>query len=252
MMMDKQNIPESVAEKFKTAQSMVVLTGAGVSAESGIETFRGADGTWNKVNIEELATPQGFARDPVKVWQWYDYRRTKLKKVEPNPAHYAIAGFEEHFGSFTLVTQNVDGLHKRAGSKNIIEMHGNIWNVIDTVTGEVVENFEAPMTEFPPVNEKGNLIRPGVVWFGEMLPPGALEASLTAAQNCDLCLVVGTSAIVQPAASIPVYAKRAGATVLEFTLEPTELTGTPYVDHSFFGKAGESLPPFLALIGKSL
>lgn len=248
--MNSVEIPEAIAEKFKSARHVVVLTGAGVSAESGMDTFRGADGAWSKVNIEEVATPQAFARDPVKVWNWYDYRRTQLKAIQPNPAHYALARMEEHFEKFVLVTQNVDGLHARAGSQDIVELHGNIWNVIDVETGGVSENFEAPLKELPPRNEAGHLIRPGVVWFGEMLPRHALERAFAEAERCDLCLVVGTSAFVQPAASVPLIAKRAGATVLEFTVQPTELTDI--VDYSFNGKAGETLPPFLELIGKKL
>ena len=246
--MKSSEIPSPVVERFKSARSVVVLTGAGISAESGIETFRGKDGTWNKVNVNEVATPEGFAADPVKVWEWYDYRRTKLNEVGPNAAHISLARMEEHFDDFTLVTQNVDGLHRRAGSKNIVELHGNIWDVIDTVTGERCEWLEAPLKQNPPYNEKGNLIRPGVVWFGEMLPEGAFETSLLAAQRADICLVIGTSAVVQPAASIPLYARRAGAMVLEFTLQPTEITGA--VDYSFQGKAGETLPPFLEIINK--
>ena len=250
MAMKSGQIPKAIANAFTSARHVVVLTGAGVSSESGVDTFRGADGLWNKVNIEEVATPQGFARDSVKVWKWYDMRRTKLKEIRPNPAHYALARMEEHFEHFVLVTQNVDGLHAIAGSKDIVELHGNIWNVIDVETGEVTENFEAPLEKIPPSNDAGNMIRPGVVWFGEMLPPGVLERSFAEAEKCDLCLVVGTSAFVQPAASIPLIAKRAGATVLEFTLQETELTHL--VDHSFLGKAGETLPPFLELIGKEL
>lgn len=243
-------IPAHIGESFKSAKNIVVLTGAGISAESGIDTFRGKDGTWNKVNVQEVATPEGFQADPVKVWDWYDYRRTRLNQVGPNPAHISLARMEEYFHDFTLVTQNVDGLHRRAGSKNIIELHGNIWDVIDTQTGERYEWREAPLKNNPPYNEKGNLIRPGVVWFGEMLPEGAFEKSILAAQKADICLVIGTSAVVQPAASIPFYAKRAGALILEFTLEPTEISSA--VDHSFQGKAGETLPPFLELIGMDL
>lgn len=248
--MPKQRIPEKVAERFAKAKSVAVLTGAGVSAESGISTFRGEDGTWSKVNIEEVATPQAFARDPLKVWEYYDQRRITVAKVEPNNAHLALAAMERHFDHFTLITQNVDDLHKKAGSKNIIELHGNIWKVLDTVTGEAIWNYEAPLKEIPPKSPEGNMVRPGVVWFGEMLPPGAIEEAAREAGDCEIFLVVGTSAVVQPAASLPFYAKRAGALVLEFTLQPTEITD--FVDHSFFGKAGETLPPFLELIGETL
>jgi NAD-dependent deacetylase len=198
------------------------------------------------VNIEDVATVRGFQRDPALVWQWYDKRRVEIATAQPNAAHLALAQLEDCYDRFTLVTQNIDGLHKRAGSRNIIELHGNIWKVLDTVTGEVTELLEVPLKSCPPKNEKGHLLRPAVVWFGEMLPPGALEASIMAAQRCDLCLVVGTSAFVQPAASIPIYAKNGGATVIEFTLQPTDLTGL--VDFTCLGKAGETLPPLLDLV----
>jgi NAD-dependent deacetylase len=223
-----------------------VLTGAGVSAECGIETFRGEDGTWSKVNIEDVATLEGFMRDPGQVWRWYDERRIQISKVEPNPAHFALAGMEDIYSEFTLITQNIDGLHERAGSRNIIELHGNIWGVIDMETGEKSRLEEVPLREYPPRSRDGNLLRPDVVWFGEMLPEGALEKSFAAANCCDVCLVVGTSAVVQPAATIPLIAKRAGAYVVEFTLQPTEITGL--VDHTFYGKAGETLPVILESI----
>lgn len=241
-------ITDDIRAAFANAKSMVVLTGAGVSAESGIDTFRGEDGAWSKVNVEEVATPEGFERDPVKVWEWYDYRRTRLKEVSHNAAHEAIAAFEKEFEDFTLITQNVDGLHYRAGSRNIIELHGNIWEVIDTKTGERTINETAPFPSLPPYNEAGNMLRPGVVWFGEMLPPGAMERAVEAAKRADICLVVGTSAYVQPAASIPMYAKGEGAMVLEFNLQPSELAN--YMDHNFKGKAGDTLPRFRELLGR--
>jgi NAD-dependent deacetylase len=246
--MKNVQIPDDVKRAYKAARNIIILTGAGVSAESGIDTFRGEDGAWSKVNVEEVATPQGFKRDPKKVWEWYDFRRTKLLTCKPNPAHYAIAELEEEFDNFTLVTQNVDGLHQRAGAENVIEIHGNIWEVIDTETQERYIDETAPFPELPPYNKKGHLLRPGVVWFGEMLPEGAMERAVEAASRADICLVVGTSAYVQPAASIPMYAKKAGAMVLEFNLDPSELSG--YVDHSFQGKAGETLPRFRELMAE--
>jgi len=156
--MDVNSIPQRVAERFVSAKRVAVLTGAGVSAESGIDTFRGEDGTWSKVNIEEVATPQGFARDPEKVWRWYDSRRVGLTRVKPNPAHLALAAMERHFDHFALITQNVDGLHRAAGSENVIELHGNIWEVIDTLTGEREFNYEAPLQQIP--------ISSAPEWFG--------------------------------------------------------------------------------------
>jgi NAD-dependent deacetylase len=243
-------IPKDIRERFTSAKRVAVLTGAGVSAESGVETYRGQDGTWSKVRIDEVATPQAFTRDPLKVWRYYNERRVYLAKVNPNPAHFALAAMERHFENFVLITQNVDGLHAKAGSKNIIELHGNLWKVIDTATGEESFNYEAPFEEIPPRSNDGHLLRPGVVWFGEMLPEGAMERAGDAASGCEVFLVVGTSAVVYPAAALPLYAKRAGAMVLEFTLQPTEISDL--VDHSFQGKAGETLPPFLELIGESI
>ena len=246
--MADEKIPRHVADRFAAAKRLAVLTGAGVSAESGVETFRGEDGTWSKVNVEDVATPQAFERDPAKVWQWYDLRRDKLKSIEPNPAHYALAAMEQHFPHFALITQNIDGLHKRAGSKNIIELHGNIWEVRDTVTDEITVLREAPLKELPPRNDKGHMLRPNVVWFGEMLHPGVMEAAAREAETCEVFLVVGTSAVVQPAASLPIIAKRSRAMVLEFTLHRTEISD--FVDHTFLGKAGKTLPPLLDLISK--
>lgn len=240
------DIPDFVAERFTSSRRVAALTGAGVSAESGVDTFRGPDGTWSKVKIEEVATPQAFSKDPSGVWSWYDQRRVKLATIEPNPAHYALAEMDRHFEEFSLITQNIDGLHKKAGSRNIIELHGNIWRVRNTRTGELAENLEAPLKDIPPYSDEGDLLRPDVVWFGEMLPPGAIEASIAAAESCELFLVIGTSAIVQPAASLPFYAQRAGALVVEVTLHPTEITRL--VDHSFIGKAGEILPLLVGLL----
>lgn len=245
--MSVNTIPPAIVDRLRSARRFAVLTGAGVSAESGIDTFRGADGSWSKVNIEEVATPQGFARDPRKVWAWYNERRINIAASHPNPAHHALARLERHAGQFTLVTQNIDGLHRVAGSLNVIEIHGNIWTVIDTVTGEYAEHREVPLRELPPHNAAGHLLRPAVVWFGESLPQGALETGIAAARACDVCLVVGTSAVVFPAASIPLYAKQAGALLLEFNLEPTELSDI--ADHVFLGKAGEHLPRLLEEMG---
>lgn len=246
--MNVDEIPKEIAERFASAKRIAVLTGAGISAESGVETFRGEDGTWSKVNVEDVATPQAFERDPVRVWEWYDFRRNKLKSIEPNLAHYALATMEKHFPHFALVTQNIDGLHARAGSNNIIELHGNIWEVRDTLTDEISVLDQSPLKDLPPHNDKGHMLRPNVVWFGEMLPPGAMETAAKEAENCDVFLVVGTSAVVQPAASLPIIAKRSGALVLEFTLQWTEISD--FVDHTFLGKAGETLPPFLGLISR--
>jgi NAD-dependent deacetylase len=219
---------------------VAVLTGAGVSAESGVPTFRGEDGLWKNYRPEELATPGAFERDPVTVWQWYDYRRRIIAARGPNPAHHAITRLDERFSDFLLITQNVDGLHARAGTRRIAELHGNIFRVRCTRDGKISENTEVPLTEIPPRCECGSLLRPDVIWFGEGLPRKEFDRAFNAAEACKLMLVVGTSAVVQPAASIPLLAKQAGALVIEVNPDPTPITAL--VDLHLRGKAGEILP----------
>jgi NAD-dependent deacetylase len=237
--MPDQKFPEQLRDFFKKYTQIVILTGAGVSAESGMPTFRGEDGWWRNYRAEELATPDAFARDPKLVWEWYDMRRKIIHDTKPNPAHDTIAEMEKYFDNFNLITQNVDGLHNRAGSKNIIELHGNLWRVKCMAEGKKFEFLEVPLSKIPPKCDCGALIRPDVVWFGEMLPQEQLEAAFEAAQKCEVMFVVGTSAVVQPAASIPIIAKQSGAIIIEVNLEPTPLS--TLADHSFIGKAGEIL-----------
>ena len=226
------------------AKSVCVLTGAGVSAESGIPTFRGPDGLWKKYRIEELATPEAFARNPMLVWEWYAWRREIMHNAQPNPAHYALAELEDQIAtrpgaSFTLVTQNVDGLHERAGSRNILRLHGSVWELRCTRCGIEREDRSVPLNPFPPHCACGKMMRPAVVWFGEVLPEVALQQSIRAAAAADLFLVVGTSALVYPAASLPVVAKRNGARVIEINPDPTPLS--EIADLTLSGKAGEIL-----------
>ncbi|MBF0524012.1 MAG: NAD-dependent deacylase, partial [Deltaproteobacteria bacterium] len=210
---------EFFEEQFNQAKDMitaaahpVVLTGAGISAESGVPTFRGEGGLWRQYNVFELATPEAFSRDPALVWEFYNWRRELLAKCRSNPAHLALVEMEQRFGpAFTLITQNVDGLHTQAGSRNILEIHGNLWQVrclgcgrLDTVYG-VFESIP------PKCDQCGGMLRPNVVWFGEALDPEVLGAATAAAESCDLMLVIGTSAVVQPAASLAILAKRRGA-----------------------------------------
>jgi NAD-dependent deacetylase len=238
--MTEPKFPQELLKIFSKKSSIAILTGAGVSAESGMPTFRGEDGWWRNYRAEELATPDAFARDPKLVWEWYDMRRKIIHDAKPNPAHKTIAEMEKYFDNFKLITQNVDGLHNRAGSNSIIELHGNLWRVKCLEEGKKFEFLEVPLSEIPPRCDCGALIRPDVVWFGEMLPQDQLEAAFEAAQKCEVMFVVGTSAVVQPAASIPILAKQSGASVIEVNLEPTPLTAL--VDYSFNGKAGEVLP----------
>jgi NAD-dependent deacetylase len=222
------------------SKRIAVLTGAGISAESGVPTFRGKDGLWQGFRATDLATPQAFARDPKLVWNFYNWRRELLAPLQPNPAHKALVRLEEKIPQFSLITQNIDDLHHRAGSKNLVELHGNIWMVRCTRCHVVSRNEEVPLPELPECKECGGLLRPQVVWFGEQLDPTILDKAVAAIHSCDTMLVIGTSALVQPAASLAIVAKEQGARVVEINLEPT-----PYshkLDLALQGKAGEILP----------
>ncbi len=227
-----------------SASSVSVLTGAGVSAESGVPTFRGSGGLWRQHHPEDLATPDAFRRDPRLVWEWYDGRRQRIAETRPNPAHLALARLEAEKGRFTLVTQNVDGLHERAGSRAVVKLHGDIWFLRCTSCRREWRDERAPLPELPPRCECGGLARPGVVWFGESLPEDAWRRAEAAASGCDVLLVVGTSAVVYPAAGLVPTAKEAGARVIEVNLEETPISAL--VDCAFRGRAGEVLP---ALVG---
>src|SRR5512136_453334 len=230
-------------ERILRVKRVIVLTGAGVSAESGVPTFRGADGLWRRHRAEDLATPEAFARDPRLVWEWYESRRQLIATRRPNAAHEAIAALETHAREFLLITQNVDGLHRRAGSRRLAELHGNLWRVRCLAEGTVTENREVPLRSLPPYCACGALLRPDVVWFGEALPTDAIRQAYDAAESCDVMLAVGTSALVQPAASLPMIAKTHGAYVVEVNLEPTPLSSL--VDEAHHGRAGEVLPRLL-------
>lgn len=234
------NISNKTIKAIQNSEKVVVLTGAGISAESGVPTFRGEEGLWRNFRAEELATPSAFQRDPKLVWEWYDWRRNLIKPLYPNAGHKVIASIEQKKPSFNLITQNVDGLHQKAGSKKCVELHGNIWKTRCTEEGTVTENLESPLKAIPPVCECGAMLRPHIVWFGEPLPVEAIQSSYQAVENCDLMLVVGTSAVVQPAALLPGMAKNAGAFVIEVNAEETPVSDT--ANDSYIGKAGEILP----------
>ena len=219
---------------------VTVLTGAGVSAESGVPTFRGEDGLWQGFRATDLATPRAFARDARLVWDFYNWRRDLLASLQPNPAHKALVRLEEKVPYFSLITQNIDDLHRRAGSDNIIELHGNIWMVRCTACQVVNRNDEVPLPDVPSCAECGGLLRPHVVWFGEQLDPDILERAVAATRSCDTMLVIGTSAVVQPAASLAILAKEEGARVVEVNLELTP--HSRQLDLALQGKAGEILP----------
>jgi len=232
---------KQAAEILRNAKRIAVLTGAGISAESGVPTFRGKDGLWRQFRAEDLATPEAFSRDPKLVWEWYNWRRGLVGKVEPNPAHQTLAKWETVFPEFALITQNVDGLHARAGSKNILELHGNVWKLRCTKEDTVTENYVSPLGDLPPLCPScGEMLRPHVVWFGESLDPNILHRAFSLCSLCEVMLVIGTSAFVQPASSLPLYASDAGAKIIEINPDPTPLTS--YANLSLQGKAGEILP----------
>jgi NAD-dependent deacetylase len=233
---------EHAANLLRHATRVTVLTGAGISAESGIPTFREAlTGLWERFDPEELATPQAFRRNPQLVWDWYAERRARVADARPNPGHYALAEIEQRVPEFTLLTQNVDGLHREAGSRHVIELHGNIRRVRCADEGIVVERWVEGKERPPRCPQCGGLLRPDVVWFGEDLSEGALEAAWRAADECDLFLSVGTSNLVVPAASLPWQAHRQGAPVIVInTTADGQHSGLGI--HHLVGKAGDVLP----------
>jgi NAD-dependent deacetylase len=217
------------------ATRVTVLTGAGISAESGIPTFRGPEGLWNTHRPEDLATPDAFARDPKLVWKWYDWRRGLVAKADPNAAHVGLATLEQR-QAVTVITQNVDGLHRRAGSRELIELHGNMWKVRCTRCALIVTNVDVPLATIPPqCTSCGSLIRPHIVWFGEAVDPYDFQRSVEMSRSADVFLVIGTSGLVQPAASFAQIAKSAGAAVVE--INPDDTPTTPIADLVFRDRA---------------
>jgi NAD-dependent deacetylase len=234
---------EQVRRWLADASRIAALTGAGVSAESGIPTFRGDGGLWRRFRAEELATQQAFERDPCLVWEWYDWRRQRIAQAEPNPAHRALAKYAERMPGFALITQNVDGLHERAGSRGILRLHGDIWLLRCVECGREQQDNRAPLPELPPRCACGGLMRPGVVWFGEGLPRKVWEHAEEAARGAQVFLVVGTSAAVYPAAGLIALAKSCGAMVVEVNPEPS--AAAHLVDAALRGPAGTILPDLL-------
>ncbi len=239
-----QEIPAALARLLAQVERLVVLTGAGISVESGIPTFRGPEGLWRTFRPEELATPQAFERDPYLVWEWYDWRRGKIAPARPNRGHEAIVSLEECTPEFLLLTQNVDGLHRLAGSRRLLEIHGSIWEVRCLACGAVREDRRVPLPLPPHCDACGGLLRPNVVWFGEALDPDILRQAEAALTRCQVVLVVGTSAVVQPAASFALWARQSGAKIVEINPDPTTLMAR--CDFALPGKAGDVLPLLLA------
>lgn len=231
-------------DRLRRARSIAVFTGAGVSAESGVPTFRDAQtGLWARFRPEGLATPEAFRRDPVTVWKWYAWRRELIAAVQPNPAHEAIVELEQHLPALTVITQNVDGLHQRAGSRDVIELHGNIQR-------SLCFDCRLPAAKAPqggPVPPRcahcNGMLRPGVVWFGEPLPQAAWDRAADSASQAELFFCIGTSSLVEPAASLPHHARAAGAILVQVNPEPTGHDAIAH--HVLRGKAGEVMPALL-------
>jgi NAD-dependent deacetylase len=227
-------------ERLASARAVAVLTGAGISADSGVPTFRGADGLWRNFRAEDLATPEAFARDPRLVWEWYDWRRGLIATTHPNPAHHALVELERRIERFWLMTQNVDGLHEAAGTRRLIELHGNIWKVRCTGCGQVTGNRQVPIPILPSCGGCGGLLRPHIVWFGESLDPNDLDRSEEGLTACEVLLIIGTSGVVYPAASFASVARAAGAYVAEINLDPTP--NSSVVDIAIQGRAKDVVP----------
>ncbi len=220
---------------------VAVLTGAGISAESGVPTFRGEGGLWRNFRPEQLATPQAFDRDPALVWEWYDWRRGLIGSCVPNAAHETLADMEQTLPDFILITQNVDGLHWLAGSRNVLELHGSIWRVRCVACNKMEQDRRAPLPEIPPrCSACGALLRPDVVWFGESLSSEVLEKAWAAVAGCRLMLVIGTSAVVHPAATLPLVALRNGARLVE--VNPNETPLSEHAHENLRGPAAQVLP----------
>ena len=234
---------EILKTKLAEAQAITILTGAGISADSEVPTFRGTDGLWRNFRAEDLATPEAFERDPRLVWEWYNWRRELIATKHPNPAHNAVVQLERRCRQFWLITQNVDGLHRAAGSQKLSEIHGNIWMVRCTDCGLVEENRDVPIAMLPTCRHCHALLRPHIVWFGESLFPEDLTQCAAALRSCEVFLVIGTSGVVYPAAGFASVAKEAGAFVAEINLDRTPQS--TLVDLMLQGRAKEIVPLLL-------
>jgi len=248
---DLDTLLNRAAHWLRRSERVAVLTGAGVSAESGVPTFRGADGLWEGHNILDVATPEGFHRDPALVWRFYNQRRANLRTIRPNPGHYALAALERHLGSkrFALITQNIDGLHRAAGSQRVLELHGNLARVRCTACPLVEDRSHEPLPDLPRCPRCDALLRPDVVWFHEMLPEEIWREAAQATGTSNCFLVVGTSAVVYPAASLIDLATERCHSVIEINLEPTAASGGGVL--GLYGPSGIILPRLLERLGIS-
>lgn len=235
---------DRAAALVRGARHVCVLTGAGVSAESGVPTFRDKDGLWEGERPEDVATPEAFHANPAKVWRFYNERRARLVDIQPNAGHGALAAIEQRVGRFDLITQNIDGLHVAAGSTRVVEVHGNIWEVRCVTCPYERRAVAERLPDEPRCPECGDWLRPNVVWFGEMLPADGLASAERALMACDVMLVVGTSGVVQPVASMAVWARDAGASVIEVNPQATPIS--PIAEVRLVGPGGELLPAVVA------
>ncbi len=238
--MDSSAWSDTLSGLLREAGPILALTGAGVSAESGLATFRGPDGLWEGRDPAEIATPEAFAADPAAVWRFYDWRRKQAAAAEPNPGHRALAAWQARAPGFRLVTQNVDGLHERAGSRDVLRLHGTLWRLRCTKTGAEFDDDRLDLGALPPRSPAGGLLRPAVVWFGEALDARVLDEAAELARAARLVLVAGTSSMVYPAAALPLLARRAGAWVVEINPQPTPISEE--VDERIAGPSGVVLP----------
>ncbi len=238
------HLSEKLISLIRPDTRVVAFTGAGVSVESGVPTFRGSDGLWNKYRAEDLATFQAFEANPKLVWDWYNSRRANMLKVEPNPGHMALAEFERYFKDFALITQNIDGLHQRAGNQKILKLHGDIWEVRCIECGNTKMDYSVPLEPTPPRCSCGGLLRVGVVWFGEMLPMETYEQAVEKTRHSQLFFSIGTSAVVYPAAYLPQLARDSGSYVVEINVEPSALSDSCH--EVLLGPSGKILPAVAA------
>ena len=237
---------ESISDQIKNYKKIVFVTGAGISQESGIPTFRGNYGLWKNHDPMKLATIDAFHENPKLVWEWYNDRRRNIFRAQPNPGHNAISELEKH-AQVVVLTQNIDGLHKKAGSSNVLELHGSIVKIKCSVC-DYSEDVLTEISDFPPLCKCGNILRPDVVWFGESLPQDVWQNSIEFASSCDLMIIVGTSLAVSPANTLPLYAKQNNATLIEINPENTEMSAE--MDEIIRDTSVKTLPKLISLFKK--
>ncbi len=244
----EKEILQSAADTISNSEYLIALTGAGISKESNVPTFRGKDGLWRNYDAMQLATPDAFRRNPALVWEWYSWRQGLIAECSPNPAHLTLANWEEDGLLKALVTQNVDGLHVRAGSQNVLEVHGDLW-ALKCTSCAYRGRLTSPAEGIPSCPECSSYLRPDVVWFGESLDRDTISKVYTELERADVCLVIGTSALVQPAASFPLIMRQHGGKLIEINVESTPLSSK--ADHQLLGKAGEVLPTLDSLVKRA-